>query len=65
MGFRKHLDPDEILHMVAEYYALQLPEEIEGTITVEWDEDDGGVNIYLKADDETSTDKIELDKTLN
>ena len=65
MDFQKHLDPDELLHLIAEYYALQLPEEIEGVITVEWDEEDGGVNIYLKPDEGVSVENINLKTKLN
>lgn len=62
MSHTKHLTADEILDTVAEYCALQLPDETKGKITVEWDEE-GGVNIYI--DDYEESSNSNLDNTLN
>lgn len=59
MDYPRHLSPEEILHALAEYCALQLPEETTGDITVEWDDEDGGVNIYVNCENECE------DKSLN
>lgn len=62
---KKHFDLNEILDAMAEYFAMQLPDDVSGTITVEWDDDDGGINIYVNEDEKSSSIKQKPDKMLN